>query len=133
MAMRCFWPPESSAGLRLEVLRLHAHARGQLLDARAALARRRRPPRRPTARLEDAAGRPGGVERGVGVLEDHLDGAQHLASLRFEHALAQHEVAEAQLAAVGGQQTGDAVGERRLAAARLADQPEDLAGADLER
>ena len=80
---------------------------------------------------DDRADRHARVERGVGILEDDLhvaaQRAQRLAverddALAFEPHLARGRLDEPQDAAPGG----------RLAAAGFADEPQRLAGADLE-
>src|SRR5690606_12564189 len=77
------------------------------------------------------AGRGPGVERRVGVLEDDL----HLPAQGGELATAgpaDVDAVEEHGALVGREQAEEQAAERRLAAARLPHQPEDLAGEDVE-
>ena len=72
------------------------------------------------------------VERGVGILEHHLKiaaRAPQRAATQVEDALA----GELHGPAVGLLGTDHELAERRLAAARLADQAERLAGIDIQR
>ncbi len=59
--------------------------------------------------------------------------ARSVSAPRFDDRVGQLGAGVAHLASVGLVEPGDAVGQGRLAAARLADQAEDLAGADLDR
>jgi hypothetical protein len=78
--------------------------------------------------LHDRHGR---VERGVGVLEDHLQVGAQLAELPLRRP--HHLVARVPDAAGGrAHQPQQRPSERRLAAARLADHAENLALADVE-
>ena len=107
------------------VLRLEPHPVHQLLNLAAEL----RPGCQPVQlqRIpDDLPDALAGVERRVGVLEDHLDLAPHWAKILAgepDHLLA------AVLDGAGGrlEQLDDRPAERRLAAAGLADQPEGLA------
>jgi hypothetical protein len=58
------------------------------------------------------------VERAVGVLEDHLDGAEEVARSHVRHRGA----GDGDLALVAGIETGDRPEDGRLPAARLADE-----------
>ena len=61
------------------------------------------------------------VERGVGILEDHLDAMAGFSG-----------IAETHLAASGGVQASDQAGQRGLAAARFTHQAEGLAPLDIK-
>ena len=78
---------------------------------------------------DDVANRHAGVERRVGVLEDHLHLAPHLAQL-LALQLAQVLAIEEHLAAGGAIELQDGAAGGRLAAARFADQAQGLAALD---
>src|SRR5262245_17934548 len=81
---------------------------------------------------DDLAARHARVERGVRILEDDV----HLAPVRSERAAREARdvvAAEPDRAVRGLEQPVDAVADRRLAAARLADEAEHLARGERER
>src|SRR6201999_1004213 len=85
----------------------------------------------PERRSDDRADRVPWVQRGVGVLEDHLDVAADLAHLAAPQTTDLAPV-EADRTARRFQQLGDRAAGCRLAAAGLSDQSQRLAGADRE-
>ncbi len=103
----------------------------QLGDARLAL--RLRPDAVDLQRLaDDVADRHPRVERGVRVLEDHLDPAPDRPQRRGAEA-GEVDAVEEDAAVARLVEPDHRLRERRLAATRLADQPERLAALDAER
>src|SRR3954447_9174346 len=141
IATRWRSPPESWSGKRFAALEASA-TRSRHSDTRRPASR---PPPPHTAAPDGApaaaeqrelasdrlAHRPPRVQRRVRVLEHVLDLAPRLVRAR-PRGLRQHVVAEAHLAGVVLVQAGDAARERRLAAARLADEREALVAMHLE-
>src|SRR5690606_9441992 len=101
----------------------------QLLRARQRLVPRHAVGDRPLG--DDLADLLARIQRGVGILEDHLDvpplGAQRLALEAGEI-----ERAEADVAAVAVEQADETAADGRLTGAALADQAQGLATPDLE-
>ena len=73
------------------------------------------------------------IQRAVRILEDDLHRAAHGAQLARGAARRSDRPSKRTSPAVGSSESQDQAAERRLAAARLADQPERLAGTDVER
>src|SRR5260221_2030001 len=82
--------------------------------------------------LEDGADLLARVERGVGVLEDDLNGAAQGATFRLRFAFGGIPAGDAQVAAARLLDQRDQTGEWRLAAAGLAADAERLAGLHAE-
>ncbi len=122
--MRWRWPPENSCGKRLTCSGERPDAFEQLAHAPLdVVAARARALQRHPDDLADPLAR---VQRRVRVLEDHL----HLAAQRHERAargVRDVRAAEAHGAARRLEQAHDRPRQRRLAAARLADEPQRLA------
>src|SRR5256884_331479 len=118
-------------GIPPRMLRQESDAPQELAHARRALGRVGDDPVHRQGLGDDLPDRHPRVERAVRVLEDHL----HLAAHRPQLVLAEgREVAplEDDLPARRPLELEDAPAGRRLAAARLADEPEGLAAADRE-
>ena len=130
IATRWRWPPESSAGKRDPHAGRESHAREKRADA----LRQRAPAGEllHAERLGDLIARPHArVERGLGILEDDLQLAAAAAEL-LALELQPVDTAEANLSGVRREQPGHDSPGRGLAAARLADEGEGLAGFDPE-
>ena len=133
IAARCFWPPERSPGYLSTKLRRRREA--DQLEGLGDL--RRRLARVPGRACGTAAGRDRGsdrhrrVQRRVRVLEDHL---QVPAQRPNSRSLQAGELLALELARAlaGGDEAEQRAPERRLARARLADEPEHLALAQVE-
>ena len=129
IATRCLSPPESCTGFWVSVRSVirtrpassrSLRVRGLAADADELLHRAE----------QDALHRVTPVERRVGILEDDLDRAQIVArALLVESARATRPRARRR-PVVGRHDAEQRSGERRLAAARLADEPERLARPD---
>src|SRR5581483_5848208 len=80
---------------------------------------------------DDLADGHAGIERGVGILEDHLHLLAH-ADHRLAVEPGEVHALEADLAGRRLVETQHQAAERGFAAARLADQPQRLAGLDVD-
>ena len=129
MAMRWRWPPENSCGYFCMKRGARPTIAHELGDTRPATSRGRADPvdeQRLGERGEDRQPR---IERGVGILEDHLQVAAARPAPRPREAAVRFRPFEHDRAGGGGHELQDGPRERRLAAAGLADQPEHLAAA----
>ena len=82
--------------------------------------------------LDDRPYRHAGIERRIGILEHDLHALSHPAEVGFAEG-AQVRAAEVDLPAARLDQAEDAARKRRLPAAGLADEPERLSPAHVER
>ena len=118
-------------GPQRQVPLLHPHRGDQLAQARLQRVAREaaQPLQRPPEQLADAVA---AVEGRVGVLEHDLERFQLLAAAVARIADHRHALQVDLGAGIGGRQAEQHPGEGRLAAARLAHQPQGLAGIDVE-